>query len=144
MIFSSPDNERCPVQSFIKYITHLHPMTDCFWQRPKKNVQATDYIWYENTVLGNSTLSKMMQKISRDSDVKHVYTNHAIHSSHIPVIGNIRPELNPQWTFKEETISLNPDVSVSARANNKLPIKLEKEEEESPENSNSEIGMAIY
>lgn len=111
-------------------------MSECFWQRPKKSVQATDYIWYENTALGNSTLSKMMQKISRDSDVKTVYTNHAIHSSHIPVIENISNHPQPQ---SSSTFPQKYDVTADTEDN--IPVKLEsKNGGESCEESKSAIG----
>ena len=39
-------------------------MTDAFWQRPKRNVAQSDYVWYDHAPLGSSTLTKIMQRIS--------------------------------------------------------------------------------
>ena len=48
--------------SFLQYLSHLHPMTEAFWQRPKRNFVSADYVWYDNTPLGNSTISKIMTR----------------------------------------------------------------------------------
>ena len=57
-----------------------------FWQRPKRNFVAADYVWYDNTPLGNSTLSKIMTRMCSMAELTENYTNHAIKSSYIPLI----------------------------------------------------------
>ncbi|KAJ8315271.1 hypothetical protein KUTeg_007421 [Tegillarca granosa] len=91
-MYERQGDPRCPVVSFLKYLTHLHPMTEAFWQRPKRNFVATDYVWYDNTPLGNSTLSKIMTRTCQTAGLYENYTNHAIKSSYIPFIENLCKE----------------------------------------------------
>lgn len=64
-------------------------MTDAFWQRPKRNVNPSDYVWYDHSPMGNSTLSKIMQRISIMAGMCDNYTNHSIRSTYIPLIESI-------------------------------------------------------
>jgi hypothetical protein len=34
-LYVMPSNPLCPVKSFVKYLSVLHPDCDYFWQRPK-------------------------------------------------------------------------------------------------------------
>lgn len=88
-MYERPGDPKCPVASFLQYLSHLHPMTEAFWQRPKRNFVSADYVWYDNTPLGNSTISKIMTRTCQMSGLFENYTNHAIKSSYIPVIENI-------------------------------------------------------
>ncbi|KAL3882285.1 hypothetical protein ACJMK2_028647 [Sinanodonta woodiana] len=83
----------CPVVSFTKYLNHLHPMCPSFWQRHKRNVQKSDYVWYDHTGLGNSTLHKLMNRICQQAGLPEMYTNHAIRPSCIPQIEAICQEV---------------------------------------------------
>ena len=83
---------KCPVRSFLKYVEHLHPMTDAFWQRPKRNVCETDYVWYDHSPMGTSTLNRIMQRISLMAGMYESYTNHSIRAAYIPLIENMCAE----------------------------------------------------
>ncbi|CAG2255054.1 KCTD1_15 [Mytilus edulis] len=85
-MYERPGDHRCPVASFQKYVSHLHPMTEMFWQRPKRSFVASDLVWYDNTPLGNSTLSKIMTRMCSMAGLTENYTNHAIKSTYIPLI----------------------------------------------------------
>ncbi|GFO05639.1 BTB/POZ domain-containing protein kctd1 [Plakobranchus ocellatus] len=85
-MYERPGDPRCPLASFLKYVTHLHPMTDAFWQRPKRSVSQSDYVWYDHAALGSSTLTKIMQRISQQAGVSDSYTNYSIRSSCIPLV----------------------------------------------------------
>ncbi|XP_005108675.1 uncharacterized protein LOC101859972 [Aplysia californica] len=85
-MYERPGDPRCPLSSFLKYVTHLHPMTDAFWQRPKRNVSQSDYVWYDHTPLGSSTLTKIMQRISLQAGLSDNYTNYSIRSACIPLV----------------------------------------------------------
>ena len=41
--------ERCPVESFLKYLSKLHPENESFFQRPKKRTPA-GVTWYDNQI----------------------------------------------------------------------------------------------
>ncbi|KAI8792120.1 hypothetical protein BgiMline_016439 [Biomphalaria glabrata] len=85
-MYERPGDPRCPLSSFLKYVTHLHPMTDAFWQRPKRNVSQNDYVWYDHAPLGSSTLTKIMQRISLQAGLSDNYTNYSIRSACIPLV----------------------------------------------------------
>ncbi|RUS81123.1 hypothetical protein EGW08_011109 [Elysia chlorotica] len=85
-MYERPGDPRCPLASFLKYVTHLHPMMDAFWQRPKRSVSHSDIVWYDHTALGYSTLTKIMQRISQQAGVSDSYTNYSIRSSCIPLV----------------------------------------------------------
>ncbi|XP_067674316.1 uncharacterized protein [Haliotis asinina] len=105
-----PGDPRCPVASFLRYLTHLHPMTEAFWQRPKRSVSQSDYVWFDNTPLGNSTLSKIMQRISISAGVKENYTNHSIRPSYIPLIETICTDaLNIERTVRVPSVLSQED-----------------------------------
>ncbi|CAG5123115.1 unnamed protein product [Candidula unifasciata] len=85
-MYERPGDPRCPLSSFLKYVTHLHPMTDAFWQRPKRSVSQSDYVWYDHAPLGSSTLTKIMQRISLQAGLSDNYTNYSIRSACIPLV----------------------------------------------------------
>ncbi|XP_021357426.1 uncharacterized protein LOC110452971 [Mizuhopecten yessoensis] len=110
-MFERKGDPRCPVTSFLAYLSHLHPMTEAFWQRPKRSFVYADYVWYDNTPLGNSTLSKIMTRVCQSAGLFENYTNHAIKSSYIPVIQNLckmdgkKGCLHPEVTEPRSTAS---------------------------------------
>lgn len=88
-MYERPGDPKCPVNSFMLYLTHLHPMSDAFWQRPKRSIQADDFVWYDNTSIGNSTLNKLMNRITTQAGLPDNYAINAIKSSYIPIIESI-------------------------------------------------------
>ncbi|ESO87287.1 hypothetical protein LOTGIDRAFT_154785 [Lottia gigantea] len=106
---------RCPVMSFIKYVTHLHPMTTAFWQRPKRQVNKSDYVWFDNTALGNSSLGKFMQKICLQAGLKDTYTNSSIKPVYIPMVESICQEAmgikNPE-PESESIMQMIPEAQI--------------------------------
>ncbi|XP_033740738.1 uncharacterized protein LOC117327721 [Pecten maximus] len=88
-MYERKGDPRCPVASFLAYLSHLHPMTEAFWQRPKRSFVYDDYVWYDNTPLGNSTLSRLMTRICQSAGLFENFTNHAIKSSYIPIIESL-------------------------------------------------------
>lgn len=88
-MYERPGDPKCPVNSFMMYLTHLHPMSDAFWQRPKRSIQADDFVWYDNTSIGNSTLNKLMNRITTQAGLPDNYAINAIKSSYIPIIESI-------------------------------------------------------
>lgn len=88
-MYERKGDPRCPVTSFLAYLSHLHPMTEAFWQRPKRSFVYDDYVWYDNTPLGNSTLSRLMTRICQSAGLFENFTNHAIKSSYIPIIESL-------------------------------------------------------
>ena len=80
-------NPACPVISFLKYISKLHPEREDLWQRPKDSFLEDDPIWYCNTPLGKNTLAQMMTTIiSRRGQLTNHYTNHCIRATAITIL----------------------------------------------------------
>ena len=38
----------CPVASFELYLSHLNPLNEFLFQRPKRNVSISENVWYDN------------------------------------------------------------------------------------------------
>jgi hypothetical protein len=52
-----PSNLLCPVKSFVKYLSVLHPDCDYIWQCPKPIEKKTVDIWFDiKVLLGKNTL----------------------------------------------------------------------------------------
>ena len=77
----SPGSQFCPVRSFEKYISKLHPSCSSLWQRPRDSFDEDDEIWYCNVRLGEKTLASFMSKLSKDTDLSQMYTNHSIRAT---------------------------------------------------------------
>ena len=51
-----------PVASFELYLSHLNPLNEFLFQRPKRNVSSSENVWYDNMVIGERTLGEKMKK----------------------------------------------------------------------------------
>ena len=76
----------CPVLSFEKYVSHLNPNNEFFLQRPKRIVNKSDGVWYDNMVVGQRRLGEKMNKLSTDAKLSYDYTNHSIRATAITVL----------------------------------------------------------
>ena len=56
------DKPGCPVQSFQKYISKLHPECDALFQTPKSKAEKNGS-WYKKMPMGQCTLGNMMPTI---------------------------------------------------------------------------------
>ena len=73
------DDPLCPVQSFWKYLQHLHPENNYLWQTPLEKVNTnTATIWYSKQHLGKNTLGNFMVDVSRECQLSKKYTSHSI------------------------------------------------------------------
>ena len=72
------DDPKCPVASFVHYISHLHPDCDKLWARPKSSISCTDPVWYCNRAVGCDKLRTFMKEISVKYGLSQIYTNHSI------------------------------------------------------------------
>lgn len=65
---------RCPVSSLEKYIGKLNPNCESFGQRPKRNSNDSNAVWYYNYPAGHNTLGNFMKTISLDFVYKPLHT----------------------------------------------------------------------
>ncbi len=85
-MYSLPGNPACPVLSFRKYLSKLHPDLDCLWQRPLDMFVPDNACWYYRMPVSSNTLGDMMKTISNFAGLSQEYTNHCIRSTHITVL----------------------------------------------------------
>ncbi|XP_070546513.1 uncharacterized protein [Ptychodera flava] len=73
--------DRCPVASFEKYVSLLHPGNTSLFQRPKAPFNSEESCWYVNAPVGESTLGAMMKTLSTEAKLSKIYTNHCIRAT---------------------------------------------------------------
>ena len=76
----------CPVETFLKYLSKLHPSCNRLFQRPKTNFKTNDTQWFENKPLGANTLSSKMATISAAAGLSRRYTNHSLRATCITTL----------------------------------------------------------
>ena len=72
-----PDDPRCPVASFEKYLSKLDPASDRLWQKPVNRWLSHDPVWYHGSLV-RRTLSKFMSILSKTCELSRVYNNESI------------------------------------------------------------------
>ena len=78
----------CPVAAVELYVSKLSPESDDFFQRPRKQVDQDDQMWYTKQPLGVNTLGSMLSRISKDADLSRVYTNHSVRATTITALND--------------------------------------------------------
>lgn len=82
-MYARPGDVMCPVTSFKKYLSKLHPDIEDLWQRPLDSFEENSEIWYYKAPVGKNTLSSMMVEISKLGKLSRLYTNHSIRATTI-------------------------------------------------------------
>lgn len=86
-------NPRCPVVSFLKYLSKLNPMNLYLWQRPKASFKhhacEDDPIWYENAAVGHNSLGEMMTNMSKLARLSRIYTNNCIRGTYVSILDSL-------------------------------------------------------
>ncbi|XP_069105383.1 uncharacterized protein [Argopecten irradians] len=77
----SPGSLYCPVASFEKYITKLHPDCDRLWQRPRESFSDDETTWFYNKGVGEKKLKSFMSDLSVSCRLSQVNTNHSIRAT---------------------------------------------------------------
>ena len=77
-----PENKTdpmCPVKSFRKYLSHLHPENKMLWAYALENPDPVHpEIWYGKQHIGRNPLVKFMSEVSEKCNLSQKYTNHSI------------------------------------------------------------------
>lgn len=87
-MYEKVNKRRCPVESFLKYLSKRNPNCDALWQRPKDSYDNDDTIWYDKRPLGKNTLAEMMSMFSKAADLSQIYTNHCIRATCITTLND--------------------------------------------------------
>ena len=77
-IYEVPGSPKCPVQSYLMYLSVLNPKQKAIWQKPKASVRKSEKIWYQNMALGEKSLSNFMPEMSKKYGLSRRYTNHCL------------------------------------------------------------------
>ena len=87
MMCEIPGDERCPVKSFLEYVSKLNPDCPAFWQKPKEKAPDNpEEPWFCNIPVGINTLNKKMKDISKEAGCSKVYTNHCLRATCVTVL----------------------------------------------------------
>ena len=80
------DSPLCPVLSFEKYLSHLNPVNNFLFQRPREKCPVDSIVWYDNVVVGQNTLGRKMKVMSVQANLSVQYTNHSIRATTITIL----------------------------------------------------------
>ena len=76
LMVATPTDD-CPVKSFLKYRSKLHPEQGRFWCYPKDTFHPDDECWYTKKPVGANTLANFLQNLSEKVGLSRRYTNHS-------------------------------------------------------------------
>ncbi|KAJ8310884.1 LOW QUALITY PROTEIN: hypothetical protein KUTeg_012749 [Tegillarca granosa] len=88
VMYSRPNDVMCPVYSFKKYLSKIHPQLEDLWQRPLDSFEEDALVWYCKSPLGKNTLADMLKTISEQSKLSYIYTYHSIRATTITALDN--------------------------------------------------------
>ena len=80
MMPAMPGYPLCPVASFRKYISKLHPLCPKLWQRVR-NSFLDEEVWFCSLPVGEKTLQKFMPSLSQSCKVSQRHSNHCIRAT---------------------------------------------------------------
>jgi len=79
--------EDCPVTMIKRYLSLLNDANPFLWQKPNPNFAENGARWYQNSKVGENTISKMMHQIVTECKLSRDYTNHCVRSTAITLLG---------------------------------------------------------
>ena len=74
-------NALCPVASFEKYLSKLHPENTMLWQRCRESFLSEDAVWYTKACVGTKKLSSFMSDMRKALTLPVNYSNHSIRAT---------------------------------------------------------------
>ena len=94
------NKKNCPVSCLKLYLAKIHGKeTETFWPKAKKNVKIANSQWYEKKqVVGRTVLGEMMKRISINSKLSRIYTNHCVRPT---LVSNLKTQ-----NFRNDEIAL--------------------------------------
>ena len=121
----------------LKNVICLNLRNEYLFQRPKKGVDESDKVWYDNMVVGQRTLGEKMKKLSFEAKLSGVYMNHSIRATmitkldesgykaqHIMAMSGHRNESSIRNYSSQTSLSTKRKMSetLSASLNNKKTV----------------------
>ena len=80
--------EDCPVSSFLKLLSKLHPGQDRLWCYPRDSFRSDDEFWFTAKPMGVHPLSTFMKDLSKKCGLSKIYTNHSLRATAATVLHN--------------------------------------------------------
>ena len=101
----------CPVSSFKRYMSKLHPDIPNLFQKPRdlRKFHINDAVWYCKIPIGEPTLSKFMPELSKKAELSERYVNHSIRATGITL-------LNRAGFCEKQIMSVSGHKSVASMA----------------------------
>ena len=84
-MYDQPESSMCPVKSYKRYVSKLHPELDALWQHPRTSF-LDDEAWYCKMVIGANSLNNFMSDLSMKAALSDSYTNHSIRATSITIM----------------------------------------------------------
>ena len=88
--FASPDSPRCPVATLKAYLSHLNPLNESLFQRPRPGSNkfnlANERIWFSNSPVGENTLGSFLKNMSVRAGIVPHLMNHCIRATLVTVL----------------------------------------------------------
>ena len=78
----------CPLPSFLKYKSKLHPNSDRFWCYPKDSFTPDEQTWYTAKPVGHNALTTFLSKLSQKCQLSRIYSNHSIRNTAATLLHN--------------------------------------------------------
>ena len=85
LMYETP-GPNCPLVSIELYLSHLNPLNEFIFTRPRRNVSTSEDVWYDNILLGERTLGEKMKNISQEAKLSKCYTNHSIRETVVTIL----------------------------------------------------------
>lgn len=82
---------RCPVASYEKYVSKLHPDCNRLFTKPLKNIESDH--WYSSVPKGVNNLRVFMRKMSIEAGLSQIYSNHSIRATGLTALGHAQYSL---------------------------------------------------
>ncbi|CAH3135719.1 unnamed protein product [Porites lobata] len=90
-IFALEDSPTCPVQTIRNYLSHLNPVCEFLFQRPRnsesKKFNSNDS-WYCNSPLGDTSLNNMMKDMSKRAGIQPYLTNNCLRATSVTILSD--------------------------------------------------------
>ncbi|WAR18278.1 hypothetical protein MAR_000116, partial [Mya arenaria] len=83
-MFQIKDSHRFPLKPLVKYMRHLKPICQAFFQVPRP--EPIENIFYNNVHPGNNKLGNFVRTISEEAGLSKIYTNHCLRATTVHIL----------------------------------------------------------
>ena len=71
----------CPVASFMKFLSKLHPRQERLWCYTRNAFRDEDDFWYTTKPVGVNKMDTFLQDLSQKCGLSRIYTNHSLRAT---------------------------------------------------------------